>query len=86
MKRHLQLIARFLLAVSAPAAGGRSEVSADGKLTYDGREPGWTKPSHSVELVAARLVHTGDCMPYDLPGPTRGIAATQAGPFAERGA
>lgn len=67
----------------APQLG---DVSPDGQLVYAGGERGWTHRAHSFELVAGKLTHTRDCLPYDLPKPVRGVAVTQPGPFSDRGA
>jgi hypothetical protein len=62
------------------------DVSPDGQFTYAGGERGWTHRSRSFEFVAGKLVHTQDCLPYDLPKPVRGVAVSQPGPFSDRGA
>ncbi len=62
------------------------QVSADGLYVYSGSDRGLVNRQHSYTLRGGAFVHTGDCLPYNLPAPVAAMPQLQKGVFADKGA
>lgn len=72
------------VAATAPRVG---EQSSSGLYVYSGSDRGWVNRVHAYAVQDGKLMHTANCLPYNLPAPLAAfVPPPQKGAFADHGA
>lgn len=63
------------------------QQSADGLYVYSGSDRGWVNRQHAYTVQGGSLMHTSDCLPYNMPAPVAALVfPARTGAFADHGA